>query len=117
MSQINQIEAWACEIAGDNNPVNPAPRSLIRKWSAFTTTGSDKTIDIGQKTLWQIKPGWVQSIYWRAQKAIVAHRKAAGQTTLDMPLPEKVPLRARKQAVGVRMPCDGPENRPEDLPF
>ena len=52
---------------------------MIREWSRFLTKPTEsepsREIDIGERSLDAIKPGWVQSIYWRAEKAIGAHRK------------------------------------------
>lgn len=124
------------EIAGTENPLDPAVRLLIREWSRFAakpTPGEPgPEIDIGDRSLDAIKPGWVQTIYWRAQKAIKEYRGGLG-TNLDMfsahgsASPKKRRWRAGRQApappydpdvvIGGGFPADNPENHPDDLPF
>ena len=118
-------------LTGTTNPVDPAVLALIRSWSRFLPKGGDRPVDMGQRTLDQISPGWVATIHRRSQKALKEHLKAKGET-LPLCLPDVGPTVKRRPRVRRfvpeasydeavsgerRMPKETEENHPEDLPF
>ena len=119
---IERIEQIAALLA-DNDPIKA--RSLIVGWSAFQ--GTTGTVSIEGKPWNRVSEKWQTAILYKAQAAF---KKQGGTLPLfdsQAALKPKRPYKSRRTAAkpydesigdkGVRMPADGPENRPEWLSF
>ena len=100
--QIEDIQKWAAEIAGDSLH---AQQLMIAGWSAFRVEGG-KTISILGQELEDVSPGWLKQIWYKGRKAHESH--VLSKATVD--LFDLVPQMPRPLV-------DGPSNHPKDLPF